>query len=605
MSSGNQSRYPPGHHLYKKEQQQKYKLPSSQSTSKKKQSSENTSSHMDNYLKLVNKFGENLCFVNVNLQLLRSLGIFHQFFSSKVWNDHPQRRILAPILTEIELIFSSEEASANNLRSLVATKSENSSMADGEQEDMAEFLNLMLVEMGKELDSLKLSHTVLDNLMSRDKIVKKFLSEQETGVCPNCHHVPAEKYDNFNILRLPVPDIKRQSRSKRCTVSELISQHYAEKEQPGMKCPNCCKHEKNCPLTGKCAPMSYIEQRALIKSPNILIVQLMRFNPDRKIMTKVIPEDVLVLPSGERYKLVSIADHVGQPKSGHYVLQLKGVEQWSTFDDSQKYICKEPLSADNYVFGYKKLEIESLAVVPTISQTKKTSANVERTSIPQSEMSTHPRSAKDVPINKGDYTKQPKSEGKNDNVRDKNVFDVLQQNVMDRCKVCKKDTKRLLSHLNNSSKCKEQYNVDLLKQEQKERRKHYKTKHKNEKRNEQRHKDDGAHKKSMAEEKSKQREDKRFKDDGAFKRESSDEQNKVRERKRKKDDGSFKRERADEQNKVRESKRNKDEGIYKKDMAEEKSEQRKDKRNKNEGAYKKKIAEEKSKQRENKRNKDR
>ena len=140
MSSGNQSRYPPGHHLYKKEQQQKYKLPSSQSTSKKKQSSDNTSSHMENYLKLTN-FGENLCFVNVNLQLLRSLGIFHQFFSSKVWNDHPQRRILAPILTQIELIFSSEEASADYLRLLVADKSENPTIASGEQQDVAEFLN--------------------------------------------------------------------------------------------------------------------------------------------------------------------------------------------------------------------------------------------------------------------------------------------------------------------------------------------------------------------------------------------------------------------------------------------------------------------------------
>ena len=216
MSSGNQSRYPPGHHLYKKEQQQECKLPSSQSTSKKKESSDNKSSHIENSLKLANNFGENLCFVNVNLQLLRSLGIFHQFFSSKVWNDHPQRRILAPILTEIEIIFSSEEASANNLRWLVATESRNPTMASGKQEDMTEFLSLMLVEIGKELDSLKVSHTLLDNLMSRDKIVKKFLHGQESGVCPNCQHVPAEKYDNFNILHLPVPDpTTRLSRSKK------------------------------------------------------------------------------------------------------------------------------------------------------------------------------------------------------------------------------------------------------------------------------------------------------------------------------------------------------------------------------------------------------
>lgn len=266
---------------------------------------------MDKYLKLDNKFGQNLCFVNVNLQLLRSLGIFPQFFSFKVWNDHPQRRILATILTEIELIFSSEETSADYLRQLVADKSGNPTMASGEQQDVAEFLNLMLVEIGKELDSLKISQTLLDNLMSRDKIVKKFLHGQESGVCPNCQHVPAEKYDNFNILHLPVPDpTTRLSQSKKYDLSELISKHYFQKEQPGMKCPNCCKHEKNCPLTGVCTPMSYTEQNVLIKSPNVLIVQLMRFDPhdpNRKILTN---EDVLVLPSGDRYKLVSICDHI-------------------------------------------------------------------------------------------------------------------------------------------------------------------------------------------------------------------------------------------------------------------------------------------------------
>ena len=257
---------------------------------------------MKTYLQLANNPGENLCFVNTNLQMLRSLGIFHGLFSSRAWNEHPERRTLAPILTELELVFSSVEASAEKLRLLVATASEKLTMASGAQQDMLEFLNLMLREMEKELTALGLSNTVMEHFKMRDKIVKKFLHGQGAGVCPNCHHIPAEQYDNFSVLRLPVPRRSRQTSS----LSQLISKQYSEEEQQPMKCPTCCRHEEYCPLTGKCTPRSYTQQRVLIKSPDILIIQLMRFDANNKLSTKVNAEEVLILPGGERYQLVCI-----------------------------------------------------------------------------------------------------------------------------------------------------------------------------------------------------------------------------------------------------------------------------------------------------------
>ena len=552
MSSGRQTRFPPGHHLHKKDQQQKYNLRSAQSTSSQKQSFNNTTSHMEHYLQLTNNWGENLCFVNTCLQLLRSIGIFCTFFSSKVWIDHPHRRILAPILTQIELIFSSEEASADTLRQLVATASGNVDMASGAQQDMEEFLNLMLIEIGYELDTLNLSDTVLDNLKSRDKIVKKFLHGREAGVCPNCHHVPAEKYDNFTILRLPVPSRVLPRSNKFASLSSLISKHYSEEVQPEMKCPNCCKHESKCPLTGNCTPMSYTEQRVLIKSPNILVVQLLRFNATKKILTKVIPEDILVLPNGDRYKLVSIADHIGQsPSAGHYVLQFQGMNEWSTCDDTRQYISKQPFSANNYLFAYKKLQNESHILVPTFPQSKKTTATPMKPPMPQPKMPTATRVKTTVP--KGKTGNVPK--GKTGNVQDENIFNVLKQDVMDRCKVCKQDLKHILIHLRWSPKCKEQYNVDLLKKEKKEEHKQYMKNYMNEMRDNEREKDEGAFKRDIAEEKSKQREDKRNKDEGAFKRDIAEEKSKQRKDKRKKDEDAFKRDRADEQRKTRDNKK--------------------------------------------------
>ena len=245
----------------------------------------------------------------------------------------------------------------------------------------------------------------------------------------------------------------------------------------------------------------------------------------------------------------------------------------------------------------------------------------------QPEFSLLKRKAKSDQIDSEDCITQPKSKRKIDIVQNENVFDVLEQDVMDRCKVCKKDTKRLLSHLSKSSKCKEQYNIELLKQEQKEKRKQYNTKYINEKRNEKRNKDEAALQKAFVEEKSKQRQDKRNKDEAAlqkaFKEEKSkqrkdkrnkdeeahqksfaEEKSKQRQYKRNKDDGAFKRERAYEQKKNRESKRNKDEAALQRAFAEEKSKQRQEKRNKNDGDFKRERADEQKKVRESKRKKD-
>ena len=263
------SRYPVGHPRYQMFKQ--HDGPVYNET----QSANNSITATIGIPKLLNNQGENLCFVNTSLQLLRSC----------------------------------RQTSAEKLRNLVATASGRLDMASGSQQDIEEFLNLMLLELEKELASLGLSNIVSDNFMSRDKIVKKFLLRgQSAGVCPNCQHVPAELYDPFSVLRLPVPKRGLSRSNPHSTLAQLISQHYSEEIQPGMKCSKCCQHRTNCPRTGKCTPISYTEQRVLIKSPNILIVQLMRFSARRKLLTKVSPDNILTLPNGDRYQLVSISE---------------------------------------------------------------------------------------------------------------------------------------------------------------------------------------------------------------------------------------------------------------------------------------------------------
>jgi hypothetical protein len=201
---------------------------------------------------------------------MKSAGIFQDFFQTNAWKNRPRIPGLGQILEELEFIFSGRKPSAEDLRNLVATASPeipgNLDMASGRQQDIEEFLRLMLEEIEQELLSLGLSNIVADNFKCRDKIVKKFLGEDGTaGVCPNCLRVPAETHDNFSVLRLPVPKRSLSLSNRPSTLAGLISRHYSEEKQEPMRCQNCCNHQTHCSLTGKCKPKSYTEQRFLIK----------------------------------------------------------------------------------------------------------------------------------------------------------------------------------------------------------------------------------------------------------------------------------------------------------------------------------------------------
>ena len=57
-----------------------------------------------------------------------------------------------------------------------------------------------------------------------------------------------------------------------------------------------------------------------------------------------------------------------------------------------------------------------------------------------------------------------------------NRFDVLQRKVVDCCKVCKKEFKSILQHLNRSTKCASEYDLDLLRNETKKKQEQIKKK---------------------------------------------------------------------------------------------------------------------------------
>ena len=54
-------------------------------------------------------------------------------------------------------------------------------MASGEQQDLAEFLNLMLREMEKELTSLGMNNTLMEYFKMRDKMTLKMSRRKQAS----------------------------------------------------------------------------------------------------------------------------------------------------------------------------------------------------------------------------------------------------------------------------------------------------------------------------------------------------------------------------------------------------------------------------------------
>ena len=70
------------------------------------------------------------------------------------------------------------------------------------------------------------------------------------------------------------------------------------------------------------------------------------------------PEDVLEMPSGDQYLLVSIINHIGPSlNEGHYITFVKKGEFWQEKNDIYNYpITKKELVTDNnYIYFYEKM----------------------------------------------------------------------------------------------------------------------------------------------------------------------------------------------------------------------------------------------------------
>ena len=319
-------------------------------------------------LKLVNNIKNdkttwNLCFVNASIQTIHRITDLKDYFKSLVYEDSDN----LPVCREITRIFKSEGKSlesTSKLRKLVGESSGLIYMSDGSQQDLMHFHDLLLTSVYSEL-TLKNDHVGLSKIgqfYGMEKNEKKFFHTRD-GKCSRGHSTRTEE-ESFQVIQLAIPETDQE-----ISLNNIIVNHYAEHSSPiFMKCSDCCPHKGICPQTGDCKLMEAVSQRTLITTPKHLYIQLWRFpsHQSLKVETRVIPENRLVLPNEEKFKLMCIVDHLGSRiKSGHYLALIKSGTKWTKCNDEKisKTELKRELGGNNYLFVYEK--IDSVEPVPS------------------------------------------------------------------------------------------------------------------------------------------------------------------------------------------------------------------------------------------------
>ena len=315
-------------------------------------------------LKLINnsEFREekNLCFVNTSLQLLYSIKDVRDFFKDKVYQTDLAERL--PVSDEISRIFKTEgkcRTSAAELRRLIGQYHRREDICNGSQQDMQEFTTLLLDCIEQELKSVNEHKSKFINKFTGTELNRKVFKNTRDGACQKGHKFRSEP-EIFRTIKLSVPDTDSE-----LSLNNMIHNHYCMKsESIMMKCSACCQHPSNCPQTNMCELKEAAEEKCLLSAPTFLYIQLLRFfDIHRKIKTKVVPENVLVLPNADKYKLVSIGNHLGTlPTNGHYQALVKsGATSWLLANDDNNYKTniQDHINADNYILLYKKFSTKS------------------------------------------------------------------------------------------------------------------------------------------------------------------------------------------------------------------------------------------------------
>ena len=229
----------------------------------------------------------------------------------------------------------------------MATAANKPYLANNKQQDSEEFMTALLSELKRN------GNGAIGHFFGKEMVLLKFLHTSD-GSCHKCKQISRVEAEPFLTLKLSVPDTKES-----ITVSSIVQEYFAEQLEFMMKCSSCCKCPQGCSLIGPCKQRPAARQNILTRSPDILILQFLRFKPPskEKVQTKILHDKFLELPNHVKYHLEASTDHWGpQISGGHYVLYIKDEMRWLLCNDDKVHeVDSSRLQGSNtYMLIYRK-----------------------------------------------------------------------------------------------------------------------------------------------------------------------------------------------------------------------------------------------------------
>ena len=190
-------------------------------------------------LQLVNNTGlkaeQNICFVNITVQLLRSIPSIQAYFKERCYKLEMTGSEKTEICDEISDIFISSGkryCSAAKLRNLVASKSGRLYLSDGSHQDAIEFLMTLLQLVKSEISSP--NNSIIDGLFGLETLEKHF-DLGLNGKCMKCNKKPRDEVEEFSVFELEVP-----ASNENTFLQQLLDTSLNEfTKDSEMKCDGC------------------------------------------------------------------------------------------------------------------------------------------------------------------------------------------------------------------------------------------------------------------------------------------------------------------------------------------------------------------------------
>ena len=380
--------------------------------------------------KLINGKYENLCYVNSTLNLLHSNKDFANFFQDKKYLELDQDPVDFPLSSEISNLFNPHVGgvkSATELRRLIAVQSDQPQFSTWDQQDVTEFLRTFLDVLVAEFrrNNCGPGCSLIGNFTGGEKLDFQFAVE-----CLTCHYKPVDKIEGFNILSLDIFFSKSG-----LNLSEIVHQHYGKSDERDMKCL--------CPDTDN-KKVNVVT--SMVQGPEYLFIELRRYRivtgNQSKSKQVVNLDEVLNLPNGDQYNLISVALHQGDTiQSGHYVAAVRTGNSWHLANDSfvtpvdVKYLS----SPDNILVFYAKSRISSKSKLEEV-----------RSKSSETPMVNKPENSSKTPmVNKPEKSSKTPMVEKPENVSEKIS-----------CLNCGKELKHIYLHIKGNSTCGEKYDLE-------------------------------------------------------------------------------------------------------------------------------------------------